>query len=637
MRELLIVLIYSTSVFAQNKYSVDSIPAELRQNADAVIRTETIEFTIEDVGNAVLSVHKVITVFNERGAREYSKFYTYYDKLTKVRKISGAVYDRNGSKVFKLKNKDVVDVSLSSLSNDVTDGRQKITEFDSKSFQYPYTIEFSSTVKVNNMMFYPAETFYSNKNVSVQEKSLIINTPADFVFRYKEQNMPQKVYVKEEGRCKKYIWNVRNMPAFEYEPFSNINEDPSVVCAPKAFEIESYKGEINSWNDIGKFVYTLNAGRDVLPERVKKKVHELIGNEKETLKKIQLLYGYLQNNTRYLSIQLGIGGWQTMSAIDVSSKGYGDCKALSNYMKALLSEAGIASCVALVMAGDNADEVDSDFPSMRFNHSINCIPLERDTIWLECTSQTNPMGYQGSFTGNRKALLILPEGGVLVNTIKYGSFDNSKNRKAKIVIDELGNAKAQIKTFFSGIQHESKSYILHEKDQEQQKRLVRNSIKIPSFDLEKFSFVETKSQNPSIEESLELRAHKILKKTGTRIFIKPNLLGDNTVFLPETKERKHSLFLSPNIFNSFDSDSILIYFQENISPEFIPEPVFIKSKFGEYSVSISFQKGTLVYYRRLILNGGNFPAEDYKDFFDFLKFIDKNDRIELSFMEKVNK
>src|ERR1700752_1616191 len=121
MRELLFFLICSTSVFAQNKYSVDSIPLELKQNSDAVIRLETTEFTIEDIGNASLSIHEIITVFNERGAKKYSKFYTHYDKLTKIKEIKGVVYDGKGNKIFKLKDKDIFDVSLSSLSNEVTD------------------------------------------------------------------------------------------------------------------------------------------------------------------------------------------------------------------------------------------------------------------------------------------------------------------------------------------------------------------------------------------------------------------------------------------------------------------------------------------------------------------------------------
>ncbi len=41
------------------------------------------------------------------------------------------------------------------------------------------------------------------------------------------------------------------------------------------FEMERYKGRLNTWEDYGKFMYTLNQGRDQLPEAVKQTVHQL--------------------------------------------------------------------------------------------------------------------------------------------------------------------------------------------------------------------------------------------------------------------------------------------------------------------------------------------------------------------------
>src|SRR5574342_1196313 len=105
---------------------------------------------------------------------------------------------------------------------------------------------------------------------------------------------------------------------------------------------------MNSWQDFGKFIYALKQGRDELPPEIKQKVHELTDGIADTKEKINVLYGYMQKNTRYVSIQLGIGGWQPFDAKYVAKKGYGDCKALSNYMYSILKEAGIKSYYAVI-------------------------------------------------------------------------------------------------------------------------------------------------------------------------------------------------------------------------------------------------------------------------------------------------
>jgi hypothetical protein len=290
MRYYLVFLCFLSFVLSsQNPYHVDSIPSSLKENVDAVIRLDKTEFIIKDKSRAILNTHYVITIFNERGANHQLKYYTHYYKLNKVLDISGNVYDKNGERIYKLTKKDIYDVSASARSNDVTDNRIKIAEFDNKNFQFPYTIEFESSVETRNMMFYPSEYFYPSERLSTQEKTLIIETQNDLEFRYKENKMPITVNLVTEKNKKIYTWSIKNISASEYEPYTPIDFYPKIVTAPKSFSVEDYEGDIESWNDIGKFISKLNDGRDILPEAIKLKVADLVSHEKDTLKKIHTI------------------------------------------------------------------------------------------------------------------------------------------------------------------------------------------------------------------------------------------------------------------------------------------------------------------------------------------------------------
>jgi transglutaminase-like putative cysteine protease len=165
-----------------------------------------------------------------------------------------------------------------------------------------------------------------------------------------------------------------------------------IYLASSEFEMAGYKGNMNTWENLGKFMQDLRGGRDQLPADIKQKVHELTDKEPDPNKKVAKLYEFMQQNTRYVSIQLGIGGLQPFDATYVATKRYGDCKALSNYMSALLKEIGVPSYYTLVKSGEGNTFFVPDFPSDQFDHVILCVPLKKDTMWLECTDQTLPAG-----------------------------------------------------------------------------------------------------------------------------------------------------------------------------------------------------------------------------------------------------
>jgi hypothetical protein len=83
-----------------------------------------------------------------------------------------------------------------------------------------------------------------------------------------------------------------------------------------------------------------------------------------------------------------------------------------------------------------------------------------------------------------------------------------------------------------------------------------------------------------------------------------------------------------------DLDTIRYHLPEGIYPEFLPEPVKLKTKFGEYEATYKVDQGNLVYIRKLKMNKGEFPPETYQEMIDFFKGMNKADNTKLVFMSK---
>lgn len=630
---ILAVTLMSGVLMAQNAYDVGLIEATLKKDADAVIRLQEEIHDIKTISQAITRSRLVITVFNEKGAREFSCINLFYNKFIKIRSIEGALYDAKGNKLESLKKADIMEYSNFDGANEVTDNRQKYACFNKKTYTFPYTIEFSFTEENNNGMFYPRWSPMEHEHTGIEKSIFSVSVPTGLSFRYKEFNVPNVNIVRSEKETS-YSWSLNQALPVVFEEYMMYGQLPCVWTAPGRFEVEGHQGDASTWKGVGKFYAELNASRDQLPETTQVLVKKMVQGEPDTLKKIKKLYEYMQSKTRYISIQLGIGGWQAMTASEVDQNGYGDCKALSNYMIALLKTAGIKACPVLIMAGGTSFKTPEDFPCFLFNHAIACVPLQADTLWLECTSQTGAMGYMGSFTWNRKALLINDEGGALVNTVSYSPEDNSKNRKIDIRVDAMGNAKASIQTIYRGISHERPAYRMENQSREKQQQALTSAIDVPRCEINHFSFAIDKLAIPVVRESIEATFTKLIPEHGTIIFLTPCIMP-NPLYIGETgRSNDKPFYLSTEHYTYSGTDTVVYHFETNMSPESLPEPVQLSSAFGDYTCSFSFGNNQLLYCRKLILKGGVFPGSAYSSWLSFAKQVNKYDKLKVAFSRK---
>ncbi len=612
------------------KFDIQRIRPDLLLEADAVIRLSEVRFVVKDRKRARTSIRFIATVLNEKG-RKLGRQVIQYDKFRKVKKIKGLIRNPDGSVYRKLKKDEIKDFSAISGGSLYDDSR--IRYFELYHNRYPYTIELEFELDHNGLIGWPS--WYPQKSgypLELARFELIV--PDDVGFRMFPRNLDIDAKITERGGKKRYLWEVKYQPGLHYEPLSPPWSErvPVLMLAPNEFEIDGHPGRMATWHDFAAWYEKLSKGRDVLPDAVRKKVLRLTAGQADPIEKARILYDFFQKNTRYVSVQLGIGGWQPFDARYVTEKGYGDCKALTNYMLAMLKAVGVPSYPALTYRGMRAADVIAEFPSYQFNHVILFVPTAKDTVWLECTSQTIPFGHIGPDNEDRNTLVVGRNWGRIIRTPASAYDQNQQLRRADVVISPSGDGIASVTTIYSGNQQDRVRWALAQKTGRERENWLRKRIDIPRFKLISADFSDVDRKVKQVALPIELNLPRYAIRTGKRLFLKPNLM-ERWQHVPDAvEERTQPVYFS---YAYEDIDSITYKLPGGYRIEAMPDDVEISTDFAEYRASIAMPDAqTLIYKRILRLKKRKLPAEQYEAYRNFVSGIVKADRAQVVLVKK---
>lgn len=616
------------SIQAQGIYDVSKIPANLLPNASVVIRNETQVYEVRNPGSATYDYKIAFTILNKNGEAA-SNMYEYYDKFSSISSLKATTYDAKGIKIKDYKGSDFRDLSAVSGGSLYEDSRVKLIEFLQSS--YPYTIEYSFSTDFSGIRSYPSWSPVSSWGYAVEQSSYVFKIPKSMSFK----TLTSKDLKTDSASIKdkmEYKWSCSNVPALEKEPLSTGLKTitPWVTLAPNQFEYDNSKANIENWNTMGSWLFDLSSGSQVLPEATKAKVQSIIKDAKSPKEKIRLLYSYLQQNTRYVSVQLGIGGYKPIAAEKVAAVNYGDCKALSNFMKAMLQEAGINS--NLVVIGNNMPSLNEKFTSLtQANHMILCVPMEKDTTWLECTSSYDPVGFIGNGNSGKMVLLITPDGGKLVQTPVFSATGNYMKRTAKVDIGEEGSADIQIDAKYGNAQFEDNLHMMLIEPVDQRKRIM-NSLSVPNMQISSLSYTQPDKDAAVLNEKISLKSSQLLTGGGGKLFITMNLLNRQESALTTVEDRKTPFAVN---YGYLDEDEVIYTIPKGYKVEFIPKDIVIESEFGRYTAKVVAKDNSLIYTRTKTVTNKKYPPEKYNEYVAFSKKIYQADK-QKSILAKVD-
>ncbi|WP_088340602.1 DUF3857 domain-containing transglutaminase family protein [Robiginitalea sediminis] len=608
---------FLTLAQAQNlEYQALVLPDTLTRHADAIVRQESMVVHIRNPFRMEIEMERAVTVLNGKGDA-HALAMVSYNKSRKVGYISAAAYDALGRETQKYKQRDFRDLSAVDGGTLYSDARRLYLDYTPVS--YPYTLVVRYTLEDANTAPLPNWYFLSGYRVSTQESRFELRYDSPELRPDFQESHLEGYAIEKESFHNGFRYVGRNLPAIRDEslspPFTEVA--PSVMLRPRRFGYEGIDGEVDTWQDIGKWMHQhMLDGRDALPEATKQKVRTLVQDTRDTLERARRVYRFVQENTRYISVQVGIGGIRPISAIEVDRVKYGDCKGLSNYTKALLDAVGVTAYYVHVEAGQVKSDFKPDFADLaQGNHVILAIPYQGQLHWIDCTSQTIPFGFLGDFTDDRLVHVIDPEGGYLVRTPQYKDEANGQVTEARVRLDAEGTLAGSVEVRTSGIQYDSHYAIQDLKPDDQVAIYRRRWGYLENLQLEDLRF-KNDTDSVRFTETLTLKATNYWKKAGNRILLTANAFNR----LRYVPDRYRDRTLPFQVLRGYqDREHYQIELPEGYKPEAIPGPVAIESPFGSYRMEVQYlpEEHILEYKREALVREGRYDAEQYEAYRDF--------------------
>lgn len=567
------------------------------------------DYTISSV------VEKTILILDQRGM-DHGVIFIPFDEISRIMRFDAQLVDpKNGRVIKKISPKELREYNRVSRGTFFDDNKYKAFAFEIDKFpaqiQVVYEVRDSGNFYINPWVPLPDEA-----NQSLKSSRLEFRYPAELGLRYHHRDTDIRPDSTFSDGVVSLVWKTESVPAYSKPPADDF---PLVLFAPNKFSLDGYNADMKTWEGFAKWQGKLNQGKDELPASLKAQVSEMTKGKATDFEKIDTLYKYLQQNYRYVSVQLGIGGWMPKSATEVYENKFGECKGLSNLMKAMLKEAGITAQYTKVRAGREEEDIMLDFPSQQFNHIILRVPLSEEVLWLECTSKYLPTGYLGDFTSDRHVLVVTDDGGFVDKTPTYdGIRYNSYQMTHQIQIDPTGNTKIEGTYLFEGNAGADLIEASRALSGDQKRNYLNARLAGPGLVLSEYSITDiTDGVVPKAKVSFSGHVQKYTQNTAKRIILpltwkkfSKDLMERGAWSISEKTliQLPDGLVLDGSLpISSLDEDQIRLSIKSSLSTNslliekqlsFVPNPDMAKEEidkhfqkiYAQLNKSISFQK-----------------------------------------------
>ncbi len=263
-----------------------------------------------------------------------------------------------------------------------------------------------------------------NGSRPVQRSRLTVDVPLGMDARFGETNLPGPTGDRARDGRRVREWSYDTVAAYEPEPFAAESNgvQQSVVVS----------GALG-WDDIARWYDELSRHRYRLSPELEGRLAAVVAGAVSLDDSLRAVHRWVAQDVRYVSIALGLGGYQPRSAAAVAESGVGDCKDKTTLFLALVRHLGVEGHPVLVSTGQ---AIRTDLPFIyQFNHMVAAIRPGNEWIYLDLTVPVAPFDEVfGSLQGRTGVML---RGGGVAEPVRFPISDVTRNRSSIVVEGSL--------------------------------------------------------------------------------------------------------------------------------------------------------------------------------------------------------
>jgi len=433
----------------------------------------------------------------------------------------------------------------------------------------------------------------------------------------------------------KFSFELADVPAIGTEPYM---PDAQAVTGRLLVRLKSADPGVRAfagWGDMGTWYAGLSAARRVPDEAVTLKAKELTAAAPDTLAKIRALAEFAQKEIRYVSIQIGVGGFQPHPAPGILANRYGDCKDKATLLAALLKAVGIDSLFIVINTDRGAVTADSPVSLYSFNHVILAVRLPDDVpedglaslvrhpsagrlLVFDPTMPTTPVGRLPYYLQDNTGLLVTDGGGELLRLPRPAPEGNLLDRKGKLTLTGDGALVGEVREVRHGAEADILRYQMLSSTAAERRKHFETFLarSFASFSLQSFNFENLEDTRADLVVTYKFIASSYAKKAGGYLVIRPRAIGVKAVDISAgaKKPRVAPIDLQTT---TLARDEFSIELPDGFDVESLPKPVALDAGFAAYSSRTRADGRAIVYEREYRLVEPWLPASRYDDALKF--------------------